>query len=229
MVAAGAGVSLFLLTAWLASRAQAASLGAGVAAENYTDARVPAALRDEYIARYLACVVDPGRLAAVDRMVDRIVANKPRYEPVSAATGVPWYVIGLIHGLEAGFSFNAHLHNGDPLTARTYQQPEGRPVSGSPPFTWEESALDALAYDHLTGWGDWDLVGTLYKLEAFNGMGYRHLSPPIPSPYLWAGSNQYAQGKFTSDGHYDPSAVSQQIGAATALKRMQQRGVVGLL
>ena len=71
-------------------------------------------------------------------------AARARYASVSAQTGVPWWVIGLIHMMEAGQSFRCHLHNGDPLTARTVQVPAGRPKTGQPPFIWEESAADAL-------------------------------------------------------------------------------------
>ena len=69
---------------------------------------------------------------------------KPRYDQVANATGVPWYVIGIIHEMEGGLNFTTHLHNGDPLTRRTVQVPAGRPPTGMPPFQWEESAIDAL-------------------------------------------------------------------------------------
>jgi lysozyme family protein len=57
---------------------------------------------------------------------------------------VPWELIAALHEREAGGSFKGHLHNGDPLTGRTYHVPAGRPAKGSPPFTWEASAIDAL-------------------------------------------------------------------------------------
>ena len=40
--------------------------------------------------------------------------------------------------------FDAHFHNGDPLTDRTKRVPAGRPKEGDPPFTWEQSAEDAI-------------------------------------------------------------------------------------
>jgi len=39
-------------------------------------------------------------------------------------------------------SFKLHLHNGDPLTARTVNVPKGRPKTGQPPFAWGISAKD---------------------------------------------------------------------------------------
>src|SRR5437870_4838633 len=37
---------------------------------------------------------------------------------------------------------------GDPLTPRTTHEPKGRPSAGNPPFAWEDSAADALAFDN---------------------------------------------------------------------------------
>lgn len=145
-------------------------------------------------------------------------AARSRYRIVEAATGVPWEVVGVIHSLEGSLSFRTHLHNGDPLSARTKHVPRNRPLRGEPPFEWEESAIDALGFDDLTAWRDWSLPGTLFKLEAFNGFGYRRASINIPSPYLWSGSDQAVPGKFVADGKFSPTAVSKQVGAAVLLR-----------
>src|SRR5690606_7467709 len=97
------------------------------------------------------------------------VANKSRYKAVEAASGVPWHFIAVVHNMESSQRFDRHLHNGDPLTARTVQVPKGRPQTGNPPFTWEASATDALAFEGLGAGTDWSLAGTLYRLEAYNG------------------------------------------------------------
>lgn len=183
-----------------------------------------AALKDEYVDLYDSLQVRPERLAAVDQQVRKIEANKARYEAVGRPLGIPWYFIGAVHSLESGLRFNAHLHNGDPLTARTVQIPRNRPITGEPPFTWEESATDALRLKSLQAWTDWSVPGLLWQLERYNGTGYR--PHRVPTPYLWSGSNHYAKGKFVSDGHYDPEAVSSQIGAAVLLKRMEALGVI---
>ena len=125
--------------------------------------------------------------------------------------------------LESGGNFATHLHNGDPLTARTVHVPRGRPKAGYPPFRWEESAADALAFDGLGTRKNWSLPGTLFALERFNGFGYR--SRKIHSPYLWSVSNQYRKGQFVGDNLFSPTAVSQQCGAAVLLKRMVARGL----
>jgi len=114
-------------------------------------------------------------------------------------------------------NFRTHLHNGDSLTDRTTHVPRGRPTLGYPPFTWEESAIDALSTDqHWNTWGDWTITGMAYLLEKYNGFGYR--SKNTPSPYLWAGTSIYTSGKYVADHVFDPNAVSEQIGGMAILK-----------
>ena len=176
--------------------------------------------RRGYELLYESCLVRPRRKATVDQLVQRIGASRARYEKVGKALGVPWYVVGIIHSLEAGGDFSRHLHNGDPLTARTTHVPAGRPPTGKPPFTWEQSAIDALRLRGLDRWKDWSVPGTLYELEGYNGFGYRDYHPGVPSPYLWSFSNHYTRGKYVADGRFSPTAVSQQCGAALLLKQL---------
>jgi len=152
---------------------------------------------------------------------DRIRANRSRYESVEAVTGCPWWVIGLIHLLEGNLNFGTHLHNGDSLKRRTVQVPRGRPKTGEPPFTWEESAIDAIRYDKLDDRGEdfWEQPSlVLDALERYNGLGYR--KKPIHSPYLWSGTNHYTCGKYVADGRYDANAVSNQVGAVPVIKEL---------
>lgn len=182
------------------------------------------ALKAQYEQRYRDLVVNPDRVAQVDGYADAVVANRARYEAVAGSIGVPWYVVGAIHLLESSLRFNGHLHNGDPLTARTTHVPRGKPASGEPPFTWEESAVDALA--RFRGRTEWSLAVTLWLLEKYNGWGYQNRN--TPSPYLYSFSNQYRAGKFGSDGNYNPTLVSRQCGAATLLHRMEERGIISI-
>jgi lysozyme family protein len=156
--------------------------------------------------------------AGVDKRVQKLITGRPRYEPVADAVGCPWQFVAVVHSLEADVRFDRHLHNGDPLTARTVQVPPGRPAKGSPPFTWEASADDALRLEGIHRWRDWSIPGMLFRLESYNGFGYRKKA--IHSPYLWSFSNHYVRGKFVADGVWDPDAVSGQIGAAVLLKRL---------
>lgn len=185
------------------------------------------ALREEYQQLFDRCVIDAGRRAEIESVVGKIRGGESRYRDVATPLGIPWQLIGVIHSLEASLSFKTHLHNGDPLTARTVQVPKGRPKIGNPPFQWEESATDALQIAKLDVWDDWTVPGMLYKLEGYNGFGYRRLHPEVLSPYLWAGSNQYARGKYVADGTWSPTAVSKQCGGAVVLRRMAEIGVLG--
>jgi lysozyme family protein len=172
------------------------------------------------------CRIRDEWLGSVDKFADRIVAHTQRYRAIEQATNVPWWFVGILHSLENGNNFSGHLHNGDALTARTVQVPKGRPETGQPPFTWEESAVDALTLKDLQLVPRWTLDVVLEKMERYNGLGYRHRG--VPSPYLWSGSTHYVKGKFTSDGHYDPNAPSKQVGGAVVLKRMIDRKLVKL-
>lgn len=176
-------------------------------------------LAKEYEDLFASCEANTEREKEVERIRDRIVANKARYESVERATNVPWYVVSVIHSLEASLNFNRHLHNGDPLTDKTVHVPRGRPP-GTPPFTWEVSAIDALKFDRLADVTNWTLSTMLFKLEGFNGFGYRIRHPEVLTPYLWSFSNHYKKGKFVADGKFDSDAISKQCGAAVILKLM---------
>jgi lysozyme family protein len=177
------------------------------------------ALKKEYEDLYGSCIINPPRKAEVIKIREKIVANRAKYDAVEAAVGVPWYVTAVIHNMEGSLNFKTHLHNGDPLTAKTVHVPKGRP-EGKPPFKWEDSAIDALRLDNMTNVKKWTLATTLFKLEGFNGFGYRTRHPEILTPYLWSGSNHYTKGKFVADNKFDPDAVSEQIGAAVILHLM---------
>lgn len=179
--------------------------------------------RNEYQQLFDTCIIKPDKYAAVDAVVANIVSGKNRYDAVSAKTNIPWFFIGIIHSLECSSSFTCHLHNGDPLTARTVHVPKGYPKTGTPPFAWEDSAVDALKMRSLNVWADWSVPGILFQLEGYNGFGYRVKG--IHSPYLWSFSNQYTRGKFTADGIYDPNAVSKQVGAAVLLRRLSEKQI----
>jgi lysozyme family protein len=186
--------------------------------------KLTAALRTEYEGLFNSCLINPAKAATVLKLVNSLVTNKARYATVERTSGVPWFAVAAIHNMEASQNFKCHLHNGDPLTARTVHVPKGRPITGNPPFTWEASAADALACQKLNGSSDWSLAGTLYNLEGYNGWGYRTRHPEVLTPYLWSYSNHYTSGKFVADGTWSDTAVSQQCGAAVLLRRMAELG-----
>ncbi|MCX2431902.1 hypothetical protein [Pedobacter sp. GR22-10] len=153
-------------------------------------------------------------------------AEEPFQDFVTGSSKIPWYFIACTHYLECSFDFKKHLHNGDPLTGYTKRVPANRPKVGhGPPFTFEESAVDALKFKKFNEITNWSLPTVLRQLEAYNGFGYFKYHS-INSPYLWSYSNQYQKGKYVSDGKFDAEAVSKQMGAAVILKRMEQRALI---
>jgi lysozyme family protein len=191
-----------------------------------TAPKFTAALAKEYSDLFNRCEIAAGKMIEVEGVVQRILDFQNRYAAIAAQSTVPWYVIAVIHNMECGLDFTKHLHNGDSLKRRTVNVPAGRPKTGQPPFTFEVSALDALEYDKLTEWNDWNIGGICYKLEGFNGWGYR--ARKINSPYLWSYSNLYTSGKYVEDNQWSDKAVSRQCGAAVILRRMSDQGAIDL-
>ncbi len=152
--------------------------------------------------------------------VGSILFSQPRYEEVQKFTKIPWIVIAVIHYRECGLKFDRHLHNGDPLTARTVHVPENRPAIGEPPFSWANSAIDALS----EVWTPevWSLGVALEFLERYNGLGYQ--KHDVYTPYVWAGTTAYRKGLFVADGTFDPEKISKQIGCAALFKWFIQIG-----
>ncbi|ACS61307.1 Peptidase M15A (plasmid) [Rhizobium leguminosarum bv. trifolii WSM1325] len=184
-------------------------------------------LADEYITLFRkARYRDAAAEKAAKDFAKTAFGNKSRYQEVGQQLRIPWWFIAGVHLLEASFNFSTHLHNGDRLTARTFRVPAGRPKNGTPPFTWEQSAIDALKFEDLDNLQDWSLARALYRWEAFNGFGYR--SRRIATPYLWSFSNNYSKGKYIGDGVFSPTAVSKQCGAAAFLKALVGLGHVSL-
>lgn len=177
----------------------------------------PEQTRAGYSSLWNRATVRPQDQAAVRAVADKIVANKARYQAIERATGVPWFMIGPIHNRESSLRFNAHLHCGDPLTKRTVHVPKGRPAAGSPPFTWEESANDALtmAPHSLNKVKEWTVERILYETERYNGWGYLGKGN---SPYLWASTSEYHGGKYVADHVYDKNAWDKQLGCVALLK-----------
>jgi len=127
----------------------------------------------------------------------RLVASnaKQRYQTVSLKTGVPWYFIAVVHEREASQKWDTHLGQGDPLSEVTRHVPVGEPAFK----TWEEGAYDALVNcgPYAARNKDWSIGGLLTMLEQYNGLKYAMAGRP--SPYLWAGTDQYTTGKVLVD------------------------------
>ena len=186
----------------------------------------------DYIAagkRFFNCEVRMNKLAETKTKADTLLADESRYQVVEKETGIPWWIVGVIHQMESGGLFDRHLHNGDSLIDRTIHVPSGRPITkplaGVFPYTWEESAADAIKGFYLKC-PVWDAGHAMIYLEAYNGLGYRKHG--VVSPYVWSFTTAYTSGKFIADGSFDPLAVSGQVGAAAILRLLQNWKVISL-
>lgn len=183
---------------------------------------IPALIQTEQ-RRWNAVAIQDNKKSAFQGVALRLVkpAAKAVYLRIEARTKVPWYVVAVIHEREASQNFARQLGQGDPLNQVSTHVPKGwGPYLGASAF--EDAAYDALtkAAPKAAMWTDWSVGGTLTILEEYNGLGYA--GKGLPSPYVWAGTNQYVSGKYTSDGHFDPNAVDSQLGVAGLLVAMAQ-------
>ena len=154
-------------------------------------------------------ITDP---TAVEQAAKLVLKGKETYEETVEGTKMPWEVVGCLHYRESGCDFTTHLHNGDSLKKRTVNVPAGRPL-GEPPFTWQESAKDALfTLKKLDEIELWDIPTILKVMEKYNGVVYLRYHPNVLTPYLWACTSNYFKGKYASDGKFDPELKNKQVG-----------------
>lgn len=185
-----------------------------------------AVIAKEYARIFFGLQIKASKESTIRKLTAKALANRARYEAVGTPLGIPWWFIAGIHLMESNYNFTTHLHNGDRLTGRTTRVPAGRPAHGSSPFSWEDSARDALIYKKFNSTSDWSLSRALYRWEKYNGWGYRYKSKP--TPYLWSFSSAYEKGKYVADGQYSASAVSKQCGVAVFLRTLYDAGHITL-
>lgn len=170
-------------------------------------------------AHWLTVAITPKRAAEVNAVAHRLVvpAAKVRYQEVEAATGVPWFVIAVIHEREADQSWAANIAQGDAWNHVSRHVPRGR----GPFSSWKDAAIDALCKcaPYAGRWKDWSAGGALTLLTLYNGTGYEDYHHEA-SPYIWGATNHEQWGKYTSDGHWSAHVWDSQIGCAAMLKRM---------
>ena len=177
-----------------------------------------ARLKAANAARWAAMHTLPALGATLDTVAARLCAPaaKARYRMVEGETTVPWFIVAVIHEREAAQSWLANLAQGDPWNVVSIHVPKGQ----GPFASWQAAAVNALTKSppYAAHWDDWSTRGALTLLESYNGLGYAMRG--VPSPYVWASTDQYHSGKYIADGHYDPNAVDHQLGCAALLARM---------
>ncbi len=117
--------------------------------------------------RWSAMRTDPALTPAFARVAARLgaAAAKARYVIVAADTGVPWFVVAVIHERKSSQSWAANLAQGDPWNAVSVHAPKGQ----GPFASWEAAAVNALTRSppYAAHWADWSAGGMLTLLESF--------------------------------------------------------------
>lgn len=174
-------------------------------------------LRQEYARLFKSCEIDRVRAAEVHAIANRIVRHTTtRYFEVGHATGVPALVVGLVHFIDSGCTFERELLTGKPIEAGD---------SDALVKLWQESAVQALKARDLHRIERWDVVTILFQIERWTGYGYRNATRPVFSPHLWAGSGHYVRGLLDSDGMFHADGVFDRIGAGTLLRFFSEKEV----
>jgi lysozyme family protein len=179
-------------------------------------------------ARWNAMHIKADRLPAFEATGKRLCAAKARYVAIANKTGVPWFIVAVIHEREAGGPphWDTQLGQGDPLARKSTHDPKGRgpwrPQRGDTDTinAFYRCAIDALTKcaPHAARWTDWSAGGALTLLEEYNGLGYA--ARGVPSAYVWSGSDQYVSGKFIADHVYRKNAKDVQEGCAPLIACM---------
>lgn len=170
-------------------------------------------------ARWESAKITRSRLAEVAHVAQRLVAPnaKTSYLALENATGVPWWVIAVIHEREASQDFSRSLAQGDRWDRVSRNVPRGR----GPFPSFFAAGVDALVKcaPFASRWKDWTPGGTLTLLELYNGTGYEDYHHEA-SPYIWGATDQEEWGKYVGDGDYQAHVWDTQIGCAALIRAM---------
>ena len=165
--------------------------------------------QEQYEQLFRDCqIVEAGKQQEVDQAIAAMQAAQARYAALADRAGAPWYLVAVVHQREGSGNFSQSVRDGHRLPAG---------------LSWEDDAL-AVMQAQCGGWHNWSLPGLLYRLEAYNGFGYRRYQ--VNSPYLWSFATCYTKGKFGADGRFDPDQVDKQPGTAVILHRMVAQGLI---
>jgi lysozyme family protein len=161
--------------------------------------------------------------------------NQATYQQVSDNLKAKGYdispqQIAAIHWREGSGSMKKTIANGRPLDS--YIRKDGLYEEGSTgnSYTrtndWATNATEVMEHKLLEKFGSGakgksfsqDNAAFYDFAERYNGLGYRKKG--VPSPYVWAGTDQYTGGKYVKDGVYDPNYVDQQLGVAAMVNAL---------
>jgi len=171
--------------------------------------------KPEYENQLASMVIE--RKEKVERVCNDILspANWSRYSALERATSVPASFIGALDYRESNCNPRLGLGQGDPWNRVSTHVPRGC----GPFSSWVDAGIFYVHFDHLDdNSAPWSLAYECWKGEIWNGLGYRNHG--IPTPYLWGGTNIQEIGKYTSDGHFDPTMMDIQIGIMPIIVRL---------
>mgnify|MGYP001083179795 CR=1 FL=1 len=162
----------------------------------------------EWDARAQAALARMHRGFPVYSRIERMMRVKGRL--------APWWLTAIIHEMECDCDMNGQIANG----WNWRRSSRWKPVVG--PFDSFEASCVAIYLNP-----EWEPLlpeaqsyftagGVLRWLEEHNGGGY--LRRAMRSQFLWSGSSLCPLGGWDSDGHFNPSWKSEQIGAAMLLR-----------
>lgn len=133
---------------------------------------------------------------------------------------VPAWFLFAVDYRESTCDQTCNFLNGQPLYKRTTIEPKNQ----GPFFSklqsiviWKELKKDQIPNDSkLDSW--------LKFAEKNNGLGY--LMREKVSPYIFAGSQYYVSGLFSSDGHYRENMIDYRYGVAVILKILVKNNLI---
>lgn len=157
------------------------------------------------------------QLNEVKIVARKLVNLKHRYEPIASLTGVPWYVIAVLHERESGCNFDRQLAQGDPLDQVAVHEPHCGPFA-----SFSDSAVWALSHEGFDKVIDWRIEKILYHCEDWNGWGYWLYHPDVPSPYVYGATTIQKAGKYIGDGVWSATTWDTQLGCAALLYQMSR-------
>lgn len=184
------------------------------------------AMRREYNELLSTAKIQDDQLGIVRASGKFILDNRQRFIDVAREIGCPWCFVGILSVMEAGHSFKGWLANGNPLTGKTYDVPEGLEVPGkNPPYDWAEAAIVSLRLKKFQEINLWDKLVMLLNFELWNGYGYRNKGHK--SQYLWASTQYEEPGRYVEDGPegWSETALSDQAGCAALMLWLTEQGV----
>lgn len=193
-------------------------------ASNHYASKDQTVLGPEYVYLWSICTIN-GLQNSIQHFVKIILANKSQYQQVQARTNVPWYVVASDHMKEASCDFTKCLANGQPWDQKTTIVP----IGFGPWTSWVEAAVWAYEHQGISGRSDWTLANCFFRLEGFNGFGYRTgkmqgTTPLNASPYIYNATPFYEKGLAVADHTFDSNKVDDNPGCMALLKALELAG-----